>query len=1194
MTRWQKDPIPRGDNPRSAINLTRLALACFAMLAVLLLPMDRAMGQNQAASATLSGTVIDSTGSVIPGASVTLTSTGQGFQRELKTSAEGQYVFTLLPPGQYTLNVQKESLSTYTHTNIRLEVGQSLEIPVTLSLAGVSENVVVTASAPALNTSDENVSTEIDQRAVVDLPLNSRNVFGLVFLNSAVTNTALTQWQGGTSSNQPNADQDISFLNFGGSRFGDTEFLLDGHWDVDGQWGGIMYVPGVDETQEFRLQSNSFSAQFGFSSGNVVNVVTKSGSNGLHGDVFEFLRNNDLDANNYFANKAGIPRQHFERNQFGFTLGGPVVIPHLYSGHDKTFFFADYEGLRAASPVTVTNSVPTAANRGGDFSSLLGSAIGTDALGRPIYAGAIYDPYSTRTITAGTVDPVTGLTATSSGTIRDPFSGNLVPQARWDKLSSTLLQYWPKPTNTNPYNNFVISASSPQQQDAYTIRIDHNISDKSRIFGRWSNKNEFKTGNVALYGNDPGGPGVKNGDNRWDAAMGYSRTLSQSLVMSANLGWNRWIETNVAQGNPFDVTQLGWASSLNVGGGVFPSVNVSGYAGLGSGSPQVAPREDRTVTVDFTATHGKHLFTFGFDLYDQYYNNVSPGNANLSFGPSLTSGPNPYTPTNGTGFGLASYLLGAGAGNFNQTGSQTANKKYFAWYLQDDWKLNEKLTVNLGARYEFQTSPTDRFNKLSWFDTTATNPIAGEAGVKAPGELVYTGGKNGRGVIEPNYLNFAPRIGFAYHPEKKLVVRGAYGIFYPANMSLAVDSNLNGYSQSTPWTSTASNGVNIVAPASQAFQGGLLPMQGSSLGALTNVGSDVNAVQHKWRSPYVQDWSLGMQYALSSNDIVEAQYVGNHGIKLPVAGSININQIPDADLSLGVATLTNLVPNPFYGLIKSSNCSLNQQTIEYGQLLRPFPEFCNVNSQQVPIGFDTYNALMLTYTHRFSHGVQVLASYTRSKWLDDTTGNAAWGWGASNNEFRDNNNITLDKSVDASDVPNSMVLSMIYELPVGRGRAVGANLNRVVNTVVGGWQVSGIGTFRNGVPLSITSNQNLSYSFGGNQNPDILRNPTLSHPTIAKWFDTTAFAYAQPLTFGTARRNLSNLRGPGTDNWDLSLQKFFHFNERIELQFRGEFFDAFNHPRFTNPDTGFGDQAFGSIQGSFAPRDVQLALKLIW
>jgi Carboxypeptidase regulatory-like domain/TonB dependent receptor len=1176
-------------------NLARVFLVSVTILMAVFLPVQRALGQNQAASGTIQGMVTDASGAVVPDASVTVTSTEQGFNRQASTNQQGEYVFTLLPAGHYSLKVEKQGLSTYTHTDFGLEVGQTVDVPVSLTMASVNQQVQVTGAVPQLDTSDANVSTEISEKAIRELPLNQRNVFGLVFLNSAVTNTALTQWTGGTSSNQPNADQDISFLNFGGSRFGDTEFLLDGHWDIDGQWGGIIYVPGVDETQEFRLQSNSFSAQYGFSSGNVVNVITKSGTNDYHGDVFEFLRNDDLDANNFFANGAGIPRKHFERNQFGATFGGPVYIPHLYHGHNKTFFFVDYEGLRASSPVTATQTVPTAAERAGDFSSLLGAQIGTDALGRPILAGAVYNPYSTRAITAGQIDSETGLRATSTGYIRDPYPGNMIPQGQWDKLATKLLTYWPSPTNSASFNNFVESASSPQKQDAFTVRIDQNIDDKSRLFVRFSKKNEFKTGDVALYGAaDPGGPGVLNGDNRWDFGLGYTRTLSDTLVMSANLGWNRWIETNVAQGNPFDVSALGWPGSLNVGGGVFPSVNVSGYAGLGSGAPQVAPREARTVSLDFNKVHGKHLFTFGFDLYDQYYNNLSPGNATLNFGSTLTAGPDPFNPTANTGFALASFLVGAGSGNFNQTGSQTSNKKYYAWYFQDDWKLTPKLTLNLGLRYEFQTSPTDRFNTLSWFDPTATNPISAQSGAPAPGELVFTGGSNGRDVIEPNYVNFAPRIGIAYHPWSKLVVRAAYGIFYPAQISLAVDGNLNGFSQSTPWVSTASNGVNIIEPATDAFQTGLLPLQGNSLGGLTNVGQNVNAIQHNWRSPYVQDWTIGIQYALTNSDTVEAQYVGNHGIRLPVSGGININQIPDSNLALGVAALTAPVANPYYPLITSSSCGLDQPTVEYGQLLRPFPEFCNVNSQQVPIGSDTYNALMLTWNHRFSHGLQLLASYTRSKWLDDTTGNAAWSWGASNNQFRDNNNIALDKSVDASDTPNSFVVSLVYELPVGRGRAVGAGMNRVLDTFVGGWQVAGIGTFRSGVPLDITSNQNTTYSFGGNQNPNIIANPVLAHPTVNEWFNTAAFTYASPLTFGDSPRNNAQLRGPGTNNWDLSVQKYFTLSERFKLQFRSEFFNAFNHPRFVNPDTGLGDPAFGTIQGSFAPRDVQLALKLYW
>jgi len=1211
MIRWQKDPVPIGDNPRFSTNLARLALACFAIFAVLLLPINKANGQTQAAAATLSGTVTDTTGAVIPDATVTVVNTDQRFQRQEKTNGTGLYMFTLLPPGQYSLTVQKQGLSAYTQTNINLQVGQSLEIPVALPLASVSEKITVTSQTAQLNTEDANISTYVDAKEILDLPLNERNVASLVFLNASVTNQALVQWTGGTSANSPNADQDLTFLNFAGSRFGDTEWLLDGHWNADGQWGAIMYPPGIDETQEFRLQTNSFSAQFGFSSGNVINMVTKSGTRSLHGDAFEFLRNSAADARNFFET---TPATHYERSQFGFTLGGPVVLPHLYAGRDKTFFFGSYEGLRAASPVTAVETIPTADNFTGDFSAQLGTATGTfDYLGRPVYTGAIYDPYSARQVTAGQKDAVSGLTASASGIIMDPFGGvdggiptNMISSTRFDKLASVLLKYYPHPTNTQTANNFVASASSPQQQDAYTVRIDHNFNDKSRIYGRWSNKDEFKTGGVALYGNDAGGPGLKNGDNRWDFAMGFSQVLSPSLVMSVNGGWNRWIETNVPQGNPFDVTQLGWLSSLNVGGGVFPGVSLGGYAGLGSGSPQTAPREDRSIGTDFTDTYGRHLFTFGFDFTSQYYNNESPGNANLNFSQSGTGGFNPLGINPGTGNSFASFLLGVGNGSFNQTGSQTANMKKVDWYLQDDWKVNKKLTLNLGIRYELQPSPTDRFNKMAWFDTTAINPVSALTGYAAPGELVWAGGNNGRGVITNSYTNLAPRFGFSYHAADKLVVRVAYGIFYPQRASLAFDANLNGYSQTTNWEDAPTNGYTITNPASQAFSGGLVPIVGNALGGLTNLGNGVNAIQHNWTSPYVQDYTFGLQYALSRNDVVEAQYVGNRGTHLPVAGSVNINQVPDVYIQQAAQavaagqpnSLYNLVPNPFYGQAPNSGCGLSGATVFQEQMDKPFPEFCSISSQQAPIGFDTYNALMLTWTHRFSYGFQVLASYNRSKWLDDVTGNAAWSWGASNQEFRDNNNIAMDKSVDASDVPNSLVINYIYQLPVGRGKALGGNANKAVDAVVGGWQFSGISTFRSGLPLSLTDDNNTSYSFGGGQSPRQVHTPQkVAHtftPEGVVGFDTTAFVQAPDFTYGTTKRNLSYLRGIGTDNWDLALQKYFTFGDLLKLQIRGEAFDAFNHPRFTNPDTGLGDNSFGYISGAFQPREVQAAVKLIW
>lgn len=1218
--------------------LNRLALVCLAALAVLLLPSGRVLGQSQASSATLSGTVTDKTGAVIPGALITLTSKDEGFQHQQQTSATGLYAFTLLPPGKYSLTVQRQGLSTFTATNIRLQVGQIVDIPVSLAVGNVSEEVTVTAETPQLNTEDSNISSFVDGKAIVELPLNQRNIVSLTFLNAAVTNQALTQWTGGTSANQPNADQDLSFLNFAGSRFGDTEYLLDGHWDVDPQWGGIIYTPGVDETEEFRLQSNSFSAQFGFSSGNVINMVTKSGTDEFHGDVFDFLRNSAADARNYFDPN---PQTHFERNQFGFTLGGPVILPHIYAGRKKTFFFGSYEGLRAASPVTATETVPTTAERGGDFSALLGSALPgvKDYLGRQVYAGAIYDPYSARPVTAGQIDPVSGLAATSSGVVVDPFGGvngsmptNMVASGRFDKLASALLTYYPAPTNSNAVNNYVFSGASPQQQDSFTARIDQNLGDKSRAWARFSNRNEFKTGGVALFGsNDSGGPGLKNGDNRWDAAGGYSRTFSPSLVLSVNIGWNRWIETNVPQGNPFDVTKLGWLASLNVGGGVFPNVNLSnGYGGLGSGSPQTAPREARSIGLDLTKMFGRQLYTLGFDFTSEYYNNLSPGNASLSFSQNGTAGYDPVNPGNvgaATGDSFASFLLGVGAGNFQQSGSQTANMKKVDWYIQDDWKVKPNLTLNLGLRYELQPSPTDRFNKMAWFDPTAVNPITSmeatqpvsgisQPAVTALGQLMWpNNGNNGRGVITNSYLNFAPRLGFSYHPRERLVIRGAWGVFYPQRASVAFDANLNGYTQQTYWqdkdSAISGNSYAITTPASQAFQSGLLPIIGNALGGLTGVGASINAIQHNWKSPFVQDYTLGIQYALTKNDVLDIAYIGNKGTNLPVSGSLDQNQLPDelitqaaqTTASTGTNPLFTLVPNPFYTpttQAANGGCGLQGQVVAQYQLERPFPEYCDIYNQQVPIGFDTYNSLMVTWTHRFSHGLQVLASYNRSKWIDDVTGNAAWSWGASNSEFRDNTNIAMNKSVDASDVPNSLVVSYIYQLPIGHGQAVGAHLPRAVDTVVGGWQVSGISTFRNGVPLSLTDDNNTSYSMGGGQTPDQVHAP---QKVSRVWnaartgiidFDTSAFAQAASFTFGNTQRNLSYLRGPGTDRTDLALEKYFLINEKIRTELRIEAFDVFNHPFFTNPDTGLGDSNFGLVSGAFQPRELQAAIKVLW
>ena len=423
---------------------THVRVAKFAAIAIALtLLFSSLLVAQQTITATLSGTVSDSSGAIVSGAKITLTAPERGFSRIFTTNNTGEYVFPLLSAGTYTLQVEVNGFKTYRQDGIVLAAGQSARQPITLTPGAVAEEITVTTQAPLLNVDNANISSDITARQVVELPLNLRNVFGLATLNSSVNNTAEFQIVGGNGISGQ-ADQDISFLNFGGTFFNTAAYLVDGAWDTAADWGGVMYVPAVDAVQEFKIQTNAFTAQYGWSSGNVINVVGKTGTNQLHGNFYDFYRNSALDAKNFF--NQGV-KPLFHRNQFGATIGGPIW-------KNKTFFFGYYEGLRSATPTTIQGVVPTAAQLQGDFSAQLGAQIATDALGRPILAGQITDPYSTRTVTAGQVDPVTGLTAVTSGFVRDPFAGNIVPQARWDAIAANIANgnFWPASNQSGAFN----------------------------------------------------------------------------------------------------------------------------------------------------------------------------------------------------------------------------------------------------------------------------------------------------------------------------------------------------------------------------------------------------------------------------------------------------------------------------------------------------------------------------------------------------------------------------------------------------------------------------------------------------------------------------------------------------------------------------------------------------------------------
>jgi hypothetical protein len=1173
-------------NFRSFSLILYVVLAAFVISAVL----PAAYGQTLASSAALSGSVSDSSGARIPNANVTLNSVEKGITRDFKTDSEGNFSFSLLPAGTYTLTAQATGFKTFKQQGITLDVGQSASQSITLT-AGTTEQIEVVAQTPLLQTDNANVGDEISAKQVAELPLNLRNVFTFVQLNSSVNNRAQQQViQGGGE--QSTADQDVSFFNFGGGYFGTTAFLLDGAWDTTTGWGGVIYVPSPDGVQEFKVQQNSFSAQYGWSTGNVINVVTKSGSNGFHGVAYDYLRNGDLDANNYFNNLNGLPRPNEHRSQFGVGVGGPVYIPHVYEQRDKTFWFFNYEGHRENNPLSAPlGTVPTPAFRNGDFSALLGAQIGQDALCRPILAGQIYDPFTTRQVTA-----TCGPNAGRAVFIRDPIAGNNVANATngINPVGQNLVNFYPTPINSQLTGNWSATGVAPDVSDEFSARIDHNLSEKTRLYGRFSYKRESKGESPDYFGAaDPAGPGQINPNNRWNIGLGLSQVFSPTFTMSINLGGMKWVEGNNMQSAGFQPSSLGLPAFVDPNSAQFPVINTSGYVSEGplAGAGEARfPRSAVSGSVDFVKVKGKHQLSFGYMqvAIDENGGRIAP--TMFTFNNLFTAGPDPTSPTANTGDPIASMLVGTPASGSTGVNVFNVSRTWLdGTYLQDDWRATRKLTLNLGVRWEVQKPITDRYDRLATFDYGAVNPVSAAVGQNYTGEVNFASSGD-RGQYDTDYKHFAPRIGFAYQVTPKLVMRGGYGIFYP-NQFLN-SPNIIGYTSSTPYVASLDGGITPCGGCSltNAFPNGPVPVVGNSSAGMTNVGFSTSAVNPKRKTYYDQQWMYGVQFAPTSSDVIDVTYVGNHNVHT-LAGSLNLNQLDPSNFSMGNALLAQ-VANPFFGHITSSGCGLDQPTISEGQLLRPHPEFCDINETDDPAGDSHFNALEVNYSHRVSQGLTLLASYTFSKFIDDIAGPEGWA-NASSESIRNVYNLAAERSVDPTDTPHSVVLSYIYELPVGKGRKFGSGMNGVLNQIVGGWQTSGIFTYKEGFPLSISSAGNGLDYFGAGQHVDVTGDYHVANPSRTQWFDTSAFAVAAPWTLGNAPRYFSDLRAPHYNNWDLSFQKNFPIAERSRLEFRLDMFNAFNHTNFYSPNTFIGP-GFGTISASWSPRLMQAALRLYW
>ena len=1182
--------------------------------------------QNQQVAATLSGTISDPTGLPLSGAKVTLKSTENGVVRTFTTQDGGLFSFTLLPPAVYSLEVNATGFKDYKQPALTLGAGQTAQQNVRLAVGSTSETVEVVSQAPLLNADNANISLDVSAKQVEDLPLNLRNVISLAELNSSVSNTAEEQIVGAPGISGT-ADQDVSFLNFGGTFFNTAEYLIDGTWDTRVDWGGVIYVPSTDDVEAFKVQTNAFTAQYGFSSGNVVNVVTKSGSNQLHGDAWMFYRNSAYDSK-YFFNR-NSPQPAFHRDQFGATIGGPIV-------KDKLYFFGYYEGLRQATPATFVGTMPTGLERGGNFGALLGSQVGTDYLGRPIFAGEIYNPFTTRQVTCGGVDAVTGDAVShcpagaAPGTvefIRDPISGNIstgtgvtnvIPGGLIDNIASGVASgnFWPTPQNNALFDNFTNASAAAAHSNEYSARIDYNFSNNDRIYGRWSQKYQSKINSPTYYGaSDPGGPGVTAPNNRYSVNLGYSHIFSPTLAMNANLGVNRHVEQSVTQSFGFKASTLGLPSFIDGIAPSFPEIQPQGYSPLGAQAGldnYKVPQTLWTSSVDFTKVRGKHQLDFGFMDVWARIDGGHFANTTLQFQTTSTAGPDPQNSTAGTGDGFAAFLLGVGSGNDNTGFNKfpATDKHLLGWYLQDDWKATRKLTLNLGLRYEIQTAPTERNNAQEYFNFTATNPISAVVSTNYPGELVFNSSSN-RGLYNTSYKNFAPRIGAAYQLRDKLVLRGGYGVFFVPNI-YNQGPNI-GFSQGTPWVTSLNSGLNPFTtlsgnaslncsnggssvPCQSAFPNGEVLPTGNAQGGLTDVGFGLNPVVDPVRnSPYVQQWMTGVQYSLTNNDLIDISYVGNHGVHV-LSQFLEWDEIPSSDLALG-PQLFNQVPNPFFGHITSSGCGLDQPTVPQAQLLRRFPQYCSVTEAPPAVGGSTYKALQATYRHRWHSGLDMNVSYTYSRFEDNVQGASGWAFPGSGSSVRNSYDLAAEHSIDASDTPHSLVANYNYELPIGRGKPVGANWNRPTNAILGGWQWSGILTAKSGLPISVNPQTNNTGGFGFNQRPDLVPgvSPVPQHQSIDDWINPLAFSQPAGFTFGDAPRFLSNIRAPRYFNWDMGIQKWWNVAESKRLEFRVEMFNALNHPNFFEPDTNLGDgNNFGVISAAYPARSVQFGAKFYW
>jgi hypothetical protein len=1271
------------------VEFRRHALTAMAISSVLLLATGSARAQVDQGSIT--GIVQDATGAVVPNADVKLLNTDQGISLEAHTGDSGSYTFSPVRIGHYTITVSAPGFSATTQQNLTVTVGLDLKVNVALKTGSTSETVTVSTAPPQLQADESSVGQTIDQRTVNNLPLNGRNFTFLAQLGAGV-NSAQADTRGNAGSGAFTAN---------GLQPAQNNYLLDGidnNSNAADFLNGTNFVilPPVDAIQEFKVQTADFSAELGRSAGAVLNATIKSGTNSLHGTIWEFFRNDKLDAADWFENNNNRPKGRLRQNQFGASAGGPIF-------KNKAFFFGDYEGLRRVQGTVLTGSVPSTLERSSGYTNLTDVITGQtgasriDGVGRSIPFGTIMDPATTRTVAAGATDPVSGFANNSAAAVnvRDPFGTcpastaaftlaacnlNQLPANRIDPNAVKLLNLYPAATSNGFSNNYANSPALYEHRNAFDVRLDYNPEDKDQIFGRFSyvDDPQFIPG---IFGGVADGGGFQQGTQTAksdQAVLAYTHVFTPSTINVARIGFNHLHTTRTGpssgvNGIPAQYGIQGIPQG-NLNGGL-PAIIISGLNNLGTSDYLPSDEVSQTLQFvdDFTKVHGRSSFKMGFEYQDVHFNTLQPpfGKGEFSYTGNFTGVPAKagdltgraaflLTPTAATVPNGVSYVGGSNQVQASAISKTYDVRGYYAAYFQDDIKLTPSLTINAGLRWDYFTPIGEANGAQANFvqggppngvptfimpasgkaprqlSSTANNPSLNGFGfadlLAKDGITLLQTDQYGKGVLQTQKSNFAPRLGFAYQATSKFVIRSGVGLFFNAFENAGYGPNIGRnypFSYSYTFANNGSDsasfgtGANPYATCSTAGPGGSATIEsGLTCASFTPLavnakGIGLSGLQFNFKTPNTISSNLSLQYALTNNMSFSAAYVYTHASHLQASvGDNRVSQLIPANTAL------------------VRNVSLPDTPTNHNYV--PFPDFATGGSYQQTIGASVYNGLQTKLEQRLSHGLSYLLAYTYSKTMTNSgdllNGGSVSGFRA---PYVPGFGTRIDWSLAAFDIRNVLHFSGGYELPVGKGKYFLGKSGKIANAALGDWSLQYLVTLQNGQPITIgcptavTSGTSCYSVHAPGQDPKLgTHRVAAGNTSNLYWFNNPA-AFQQPCPYGFngPTATITNCQllsgqsalgatsattfGPPFKRFDLSAFKNFQFSERIRLQFRAEFFNILNHPNFNAP--GFGGNGVIAIGNSLNfndttnfgrigstrdapndPRQIQFALKLYY